>query len=84
MISRYQIKYVELKILSNMLLKTLFYYNKIWSGQLKIPSHIRILHVEQEVNGDETLAIESVLECDIRRQELLAKEKELNEKLHLE
>lgn len=54
------------------------------SGQLKIPSHIRILHVEQEVTGDDTLAIDSVLECDVRRQNLLNKEKELNEKLHLD
>lgn len=56
----------------------------ISSGELKIPSHIRILHVEQEVHGDETLAIESVLECDVRRKELLDKEKELSEKMHLE
>jgi len=39
------------------------------------------LHVEQEVHGDDTLAIDSVLECDTRRQDLLNKEKELNEKL---
>lgn len=56
----------------------------ISSAQLKIPSHIRILHVEQEVNGDDTLAIDSVLECDTRRQELLRREKEINEKLHLD
>jgi ATP-binding cassette subfamily F protein 3 len=56
----------------------------ISSGQLKIPSHIRVLHVEQEVHGDETLAIQSVLECDIRRQELLKKEKELVERLQTE
>ena len=54
----------------------------ISSAQLKISSHIRILHVEQEVNGDDTLAIESVLECDIKRNELLNKERELNEKLN--
>lgn len=53
----------------------------ISSGQLKIASHIRILHVEQEVHGDETLAIDSVLECDTRRQDLLNREKEINEKL---
>ncbi|KAH1003032.1 hypothetical protein HUJ05_010981 [Dendroctonus ponderosae] len=34
----------------------------ISSGNLKIPSHISILHVEQEVVGDETLALDSVLE----------------------
>ena len=52
------------------------------SAQLKIPSHIRILHVEQEVVGDDTLAIDSVLECDLKRQTLINSEKELNEKIH--
>ncbi|KAK4875584.1 hypothetical protein RN001_012006 [Aquatica leii] len=50
----------------------------ISSAQLRIPSHISILHVEQEVVGDETLALNSVLECDIVRESLLAKEKELS------
>lgn len=56
----------------------------ISSGQLKIPSHIRVLHVEQEVHGDDTIALDSVLSCDIKRQSLLDREKELNEKLHSE
>jgi ATP-binding cassette subfamily F protein 3 len=56
----------------------------ILSGQLRIASHIRILHVEQEVHGDETLAIDSVLECDIKRQTLLQREKELNDLIHSE
>ena len=51
-------------------------------GQLKISNHIRILHVEQEVHGDDTLCVDSVLSCDMKRQALLDKEKELNEKLH--
>ncbi|XP_060527981.1 ATP-binding cassette sub-family F member 3 [Cylas formicarius] len=50
----------------------------ISSGQLRIPSHISILHVEQEVTGDDTLAIDSVLECDILRQTLLEREKEIS------
>ncbi|XKL66256.1 hypothetical protein PGB90_009676 [Kerria lacca] len=50
----------------------------ISSGQLRIPSHISVLHVEQEVIGDDTSALESVLECDILRCQLLAKEKQLN------
>ncbi|CAH0384049.1 unnamed protein product [Bemisia tabaci] len=49
----------------------------ISSGQLKIASHISILHVEQEVTGDDTPALESVLECDTVRQSLLQREKEL-------
>ncbi|CAG9760561.1 unnamed protein product [Ceutorhynchus assimilis] len=51
--------------------------NMISSGNLKIPSHISILHVEQEVIGDETLALDSVLECDTVRQSLLEKEKQI-------
>lgn len=46
--------------------------------QLQIPSHISILHVEQEVVGDETLAIASVLECDEKLNELWRMEKELS------
>lgn len=45
--------------------------------QLQIPSHISILHVEQEVVGDETIAIDSVLECDEKLTDLWRKEKEL-------
>lgn len=45
--------------------------------QLKIPNHISVLHVEQEVQGDDTTALDSVLECDTVRNKLLAKEKEL-------
>lgn len=36
------------------------------------------------MNGDETLAIDSVLECDTRRQDLLRREKEISEKLQLD
>ncbi|XP_003493867.1 ATP-binding cassette sub-family F member 3 isoform X1 [Bombus vosnesenskii] len=49
----------------------------ISSKQLRIPSHIRVLHVEQEVAGDDTSALESVLECDQERSMLLSKETEL-------
>jgi len=45
---------------------------------LRIPSHISILHVEQEVVGDDTPALESVLECDFVRHGLLTREKEIN------
>lgn len=50
----------------------------ISGGQLRIPSHISILHVEQEVVGDDTPALESVLECDFVRHRLLTREKEIN------
>lgn len=49
----------------------------ISNGSLLIPKHITVLHVEQEVVGDDTLAIDSVLECDFKRTELLRREKEL-------
>ena len=56
----------------------LIYIFKIhFRGQLRIPSHISILHVEQEVTGDDTPALQSVLECDIKREELLKREKEI-------
>ena len=45
--------------------------------QLKIPPGITVLHVEQEVVGDETRAIDSVLEADALRNHLLAEEKRL-------
>lgn len=43
-----------------------------------IPSHISVLHVEQEVEGDETIALESVLECDEEREKLLREEKDIS------
>ncbi|XP_078041357.1 ATP-binding cassette sub-family F member 3 isoform X1 [Augochlora pura] len=49
----------------------------ISSKQLRIPSHIRVLHVEQEVAGDDTSALNSVLQCDYERSTLLSKEAEL-------
>ncbi|XP_018329476.1 ATP-binding cassette sub-family F member 3 isoform X2 [Agrilus planipennis] len=50
----------------------------ISGGQLHIPSHISILYVEQEVAGDNTPALESVLECDNVRESLLKREKEIS------
>lgn len=50
----------------------------IFNRQLRIPSHISVLHVEQEVIGDDTPAIESVLECDTVRSGLLTREKEIS------
>lgn len=44
--------------------------------QLQIPSHISILHVEQEVVGDDTIALKSVLDCDFKLNDLWRKEKE--------
>lgn len=58
-----------------------FFVCTVSSGHLKIPSHITVLHVEQEVIGDDTLALQSVLECDEKREGLLAEEKEINQKI---
>lgn len=55
----------------------------ISNGSLVIPSHISILHVEQEVVGDETTALDSVLECDTVRTALLAEEATLAAKTNL-
>ena len=55
----------------------------ISNGSLVIPSHITILHVEQEVIGDDTTALNSVLECDIKRNELLHEELSLSQKNNL-
>jgi ATP-binding cassette, subfamily F, member 3 len=53
-----------------------------FSRSLQLPSHISVLHVEQEVVGDATLALDSVLECDITRSNLLEEEKLLTAKLN--
>lgn len=50
------------------------------SRALKIPSHMSVLHVEQEVIGDDTQAIQSVLSCDHKRNALLREEREIGER----
>ena len=45
--------------------------------ELRLPGHVTILHVEQEVVGDDTTAVESVLESDEERSRLLKLEREL-------
>lgn len=49
----------------------------ISSRQLSVPAAISILHVEQEVVGDNTTALQSVLSADFKREALLAEEKRL-------
>lgn len=48
---------------------------------LRVPSHISLLHVEQEVAGDDTPALQSVLESDTVREDLLRQERELSLKI---
>ncbi|XP_065061208.1 ATP-binding cassette sub-family F member 3-like [Rhopilema esculentum] len=52
--------------------------------ELHIPSHISVLHVEQEVVGDDTVAVDSVLECDTVRTQLIEEEKALTADLNKE
>ncbi|GJE94176.1 ABC transporter [Phanerochaete sordida] len=49
--------------------------------EVPIPSHITILFVEQEIIGDDTTALDSVLKADVWRDTLLREEATLNAKL---
>ncbi|KAJ3805531.1 P-loop containing nucleoside triphosphate hydrolase protein [Lentinula aff. lateritia] len=49
--------------------------------EVPIPAHITILFVEQEIIGDDTIAIDSVLKADVWRDHLLKEEALLNAKL---
>ena len=49
--------------------------------EVNVPQHISILYVQQEVIGDDTPAIESVLQADVHRTRLMAEEAELNASL---
>uniref|UniRef100_A0A8C2XE02 ATP-binding cassette sub-family F member 3 n=1 Tax=Cyclopterus lumpus TaxID=8103 RepID=A0A8C2XE02_CYCLU len=51
------------------------------SRNLRVPAHISILHVEQEVAGDDTGALQSVLLSDTLREGLLGEEKTLNARI---
>ncbi|KAF8761417.1 ABC transporter [Rhizoctonia solani] len=49
--------------------------------EVPVPPHITILFVEQEIVGDDTTALESVLKADVWRDRLLKEERSLNERL---
>lgn len=49
--------------------------------EVPIPAYITILFVEQEIVGDDTLALDSVLKADVWRDTLLREEATLNAKL---
>ncbi len=49
--------------------------------ELNIPKHITILHVEQELTGDDTTALQSVLDADVWRKQLLIEESKINERV---
>ncbi|KAI9881050.1 MAG: hypothetical protein M1830_008932 [Pleopsidium flavum] len=49
--------------------------------ELAIPTHISILHVEQEIAGDDTLALQAVLDADVWRKHLLAEQEKITKQL---
>lgn len=49
--------------------------------EVPIPTHISVLYVEQEIAGDETTALDSVLRADVWRHKLMTEEAEINDKL---
>ncbi|KAH8774636.1 P-loop containing nucleoside triphosphate hydrolase protein [Diaporthe sp. PMI_573] len=49
--------------------------------EVPIPTHISILHVEQEISGDDTPALQAVLDADVWRKVLLKDEAQFTEKL---
>lgn len=50
--------------------------------EVPIPTHISILHVEQELSGDDTPAIQAVLDADVWRKVLLREQSELSATLN--
>lgn len=49
--------------------------------EVPIPPHISILHVEQEITGDDTPALQAVLDADVWRKVLIKEQGELVQKL---
>lgn len=45
--------------------------------EVNIPTHISILHVEQEITGDDTTALQAVLDADVWRKHLLKEQDKL-------
>ena len=49
--------------------------------EVAIPTHISILHVEQEITGDDTPALQAVLDADVWRKRLLAEQEKISKQL---
>ncbi|KAI1737383.1 P-loop containing nucleoside triphosphate hydrolase protein [Xylaria scruposa] len=49
--------------------------------ELPIPTHISILHVEQEITGDDTSALQAVLDADVWRKVLMRDQSEITARL---
>ena len=58
--------------------------NVIACRELAIPPNIDVLYVEQEIEADESTAVEAVLKADTKRTQLLSREKELQQILEAE
>jgi hypothetical protein len=56
----------------------------LFSRGLQLPPSLTVLHVEQEVVGNDVTALNSVLECDTERQRLLDEEKQIASNLHVQ
>lgn len=49
--------------------------------EVAIPTHISILHVEQEIMGDDTPALQAVLDADVWRKHLLKEQEKITKEL---
>ncbi|KKZ66144.1 ATP-binding cassette, subfamily F, member 3 [[Emmonsia] crescens] len=49
--------------------------------EVPIPTHISILHVEQEIAGDDTPALQAVLDADVWRKHLLKEQERISAQL---
>ena len=49
--------------------------------EVAIPTHISILHVEQEITGDDTPAIQAVLDADVWRKHLIKEQDKITREL---
>ncbi|KAK7705139.1 ATP-binding cassette, regulator of translational elongation [Botryosphaeria dothidea] len=49
--------------------------------EVAIPTHISILHVEQEITGDDTPALQAVLDADVWRKHLLKEQEKITKEL---
>ncbi|KAF2030146.1 P-loop containing nucleoside triphosphate hydrolase protein [Setomelanomma holmii] len=49
--------------------------------EVNIPTHISILHVEQEITGDDTPALQAVLDADVWRKHLLKEQDKITKEL---
>ncbi|KAF2761525.1 putative translation initiation regulator [Pseudovirgaria hyperparasitica] len=50
--------------------------------EVAIPTHISILHVEQEITGDDTPALQAVLDADVWRKHLLKEQEKITKELN--